>query len=598
MTHRILRILGGAVLVLALPLSAYANFPDVAPTYPYADALQYMQDMGYMGGYADGSVHAEDTVNRAEFLKVVISSQYDAATIGACISQYTQRSWTYVWWRDVAVDSWYAPYACMGKMQHIVDGYADRTLHPEDTLTIAEAAKMLALAYTLPIEPNDIWYVPYMDALQAQHAIPPSVTDTAKLITRGELAEMVYVLKNPTTAANTTLYGPYDEILGPVVRGTNTAFSYRMGEKWYIQVNAKNYGPYESADIPQVTAAGYAVGYVDKNKWYAVIKNKTYGPYDDGLTPAVASDGSSAYLAQTDGDWYAYILGEKVGPFPSPLKIAVSQKGWMVWYVQDGKLMISVNGTVAGPFDYDATKVFVPDAVLTAKHTGYWYTREGKQWATVDGEEYGPYTGGHFVPSTDEHWALVGTQNGQAVLQTADGVVGPYDTISNPVRVMPHWAFLYIEDGVPRVFARDSQYCASGFARHAADLEKRLPGEAPTPNTWTRAQCTVDTSAATKNKLLAPEDVWGYSYTKGGKAYVHIAGTEYGPYESAYAPSDIGKNYWYATTSQKGSVTFSLAGVTYGPYDDGVGPVEGDTVWAIGYKDDDMKWYVRIGKKE
>jgi len=71
---------GGLLLSVAHAASASAPpFPDMEKSWNgYQESVQYLKDKGSIGGYPDGLFHPKDTVNRAEFLKLVFRSKESA----------------------------------------------------------------------------------------------------------------------------------------------------------------------------------------------------------------------------------------------------------------------------------------------------------------------------------------------------------------------------------------------------------------------------------------------------------------------------------------------------------------------------------------
>jgi len=155
---------GGLLLSAAHAASASAPpFPDMAKSwYGYQESVQYLKDRGSIGGYPDGLFHPKDTVNRAEFLKLVFRSKGAAEPV------------TEDCFADVAADAWYAPFVCAAKRRGIVSGYkvgSRQIFRPEQPIVFAEAIKMAVLAYgntEVTEGQGSAWYKPYADVLDEQ----------------------------------------------------------------------------------------------------------------------------------------------------------------------------------------------------------------------------------------------------------------------------------------------------------------------------------------------------------------------------------------------------------------------------------------------
>lgn len=170
---------------------AGAPFEDVVSTHANADAIFYVKSEGIVEGYADGTYKPDATINRAEFVKILMGAFDDDARM-CKIAPF----------EDVDQTAWYATYAHKARCQGIVEGYPDGTFRPANSINFAEAAKILSNAYgllastTLPACEGDCpWYRDFVLALEVRAAIPTSIASFDQKITRGEMAEMIYRLK-------------------------------------------------------------------------------------------------------------------------------------------------------------------------------------------------------------------------------------------------------------------------------------------------------------------------------------------------------------------------------------------------------------------
>ncbi|HLC75981.1 MAG TPA: beta-propeller domain-containing protein [Candidatus Peribacterales bacterium] len=174
-------------VVMSTVTPTLAAFTDVGGNTPYQQAINALQEKGVVEGYDDGTFKAGATINRAEFLKIVLESRGEVdADAGSCFP-------------DVKKD-WFAKYVCTAKKEEIVAGYPDGYFRPEQEISFVEAAKILSLAYGQEINAySPDWYEPYARALESSTAIPPSIDALTKKITRGEMAEMMWRLSENVT---------------------------------------------------------------------------------------------------------------------------------------------------------------------------------------------------------------------------------------------------------------------------------------------------------------------------------------------------------------------------------------------------------------
>ena len=105
----------------------YSNtFSDVAKSHWAANYIGYMQQFGIITGYADGSFRPDASVTRAEF--AAIASRFEKLTEGS-------KSFS-----DVPSSHWAAKYINFAATRGWVNGYADGTFRPNNSITRAEVA--------------------------------------------------------------------------------------------------------------------------------------------------------------------------------------------------------------------------------------------------------------------------------------------------------------------------------------------------------------------------------------------------------------------------------------------------------------------------
>ena len=168
---------------IAAKAEAFAD----AKKHKYNEAIDYLREQNVVEGYDDGTFRPDHTINRAEFMKIIIAAKFS--------KEYISLSMAGNCFSDVTSDQWFAPYICMAKNEGIISGYPDGTFGPEKEITFAEAAKILAEVYNLDFTNGDSWYEGYVKALQDNNYIPDSVSALTKQITRAEMAELIWRIK-------------------------------------------------------------------------------------------------------------------------------------------------------------------------------------------------------------------------------------------------------------------------------------------------------------------------------------------------------------------------------------------------------------------
>ncbi len=137
-------------------------FTDVSSGNPYKDAIGWAKQSGILQGYPDGTFKPDQTVNRAEFLKIVLGAK------GINVSDTTGDAG----FKDLDNNAWYAPYIRYAKTQGFIQGYPDGTFKPDQTVNFAEALKMAYSA--LGVTTSDIggnWYDRYLQHAKANNVL-------------------------------------------------------------------------------------------------------------------------------------------------------------------------------------------------------------------------------------------------------------------------------------------------------------------------------------------------------------------------------------------------------------------------------------------
>lgn len=176
-----------ATFIVASNTASAAGFADVPTTYEYSDAVTFLLDEGVVQGYPDGSYKPANTINRAEFVKIILESAGIAPEGANCFPDVT--------------DQWFAPYVCKAKAEGLVQGYPDGTFKPERPINFVESGKVVTEGLDIPADDTfqDAWYHKYVKAVEADDAIPPSVETFDQYLSRGEMAEMVWRVETGET---------------------------------------------------------------------------------------------------------------------------------------------------------------------------------------------------------------------------------------------------------------------------------------------------------------------------------------------------------------------------------------------------------------
>jgi hypothetical protein len=180
-------------------IQAVANtFSDVPRTHQYYTAIAFMNSSGVISGYSDGTFKSENSINRAEVLKVILKGS-NIGTDQAFSADFP----------DITADQWFALYVIKAKALGLVKGNdVDGTFAPARQVNLAEFVKMLLLANKIDVSsfqgktvaPNispDAWYANYINYAAALGILPKDAqgnVDASKPLTRGEVVNIMYLL--------------------------------------------------------------------------------------------------------------------------------------------------------------------------------------------------------------------------------------------------------------------------------------------------------------------------------------------------------------------------------------------------------------------
>jgi PKD repeat protein len=110
-------------------------FSDVLNTDWHYAYIEIAAQMGIANGYGDGSFRPNNSVNRAEAMKIILE--------GFAIDAESYESGTFP---DVSSSDWFADYVGTGHDYGLINGYDDNYFHPSYSMTRGQAAKIIGLA--------------------------------------------------------------------------------------------------------------------------------------------------------------------------------------------------------------------------------------------------------------------------------------------------------------------------------------------------------------------------------------------------------------------------------------------------------------------
>jgi len=186
-------------------------FTDVPSNSPQFESVEYLRTHNVLKGYLDGTFRPTTRINRAEFVKFIVNPFIlDTNGMADCVKMNVPDSTKTVFFSDVSREAWYATEVCFAKMNDIINGYLDGRYRPGSSINFVEAAKIIGNVFSFDLkteESGEFWYRPYVQRLAELRAIPPSIKRFDQILTRGEMAEMVYRLKADRTNKASASFG-------------------------------------------------------------------------------------------------------------------------------------------------------------------------------------------------------------------------------------------------------------------------------------------------------------------------------------------------------------------------------------------------------
>ncbi len=186
----------------------FMNFIDVRENHANAEAINELVERGIIGGYGDGTFRPDDSITRAELVKMIIPP----------ILQMVINTGIFKNCFIDAKEEWFESHVCFAKAMGWIDGYQDGTFRPEEKVNRAEGLKLILesakrgkISANESLKENIVddvsaedWYAKYFihadnrDLLDKQHISWDGEKyryHPSEEITRKEVAEMIFRIK-------------------------------------------------------------------------------------------------------------------------------------------------------------------------------------------------------------------------------------------------------------------------------------------------------------------------------------------------------------------------------------------------------------------
>jgi len=183
--------------VLAQTETIPAPFVDVSNISPYYVSISYLKEKGFITGYEDSTFIPDARINKVEALRLILTS-----------AQVVSDEAFKPFYPDVTDGQWFTSFVIKAHHLGIVKGNEDGMFRPAEQVKLAEFLKMLLIAHNIDvasvhgrviipnIAPAD-WFADYLNyavELGILSLTSEGTLDPAKVLSRGEVADMIYLL--------------------------------------------------------------------------------------------------------------------------------------------------------------------------------------------------------------------------------------------------------------------------------------------------------------------------------------------------------------------------------------------------------------------
>lgn len=161
------------------------KYTDIDLNNSKYESVKYITKEGIVNGFPDGTFKPDNNLSRAEFTKIIVNSFYP---------DFNEDDQKLDCFPDVDNLEWYAPYVCFAKVNKIISGFDDGTFKPANQISLVEVLKIIyeATPDNKKIKQDQDWYKPYLKFYAKKNAIPDTVNNPFKILTRYEISEVLY----------------------------------------------------------------------------------------------------------------------------------------------------------------------------------------------------------------------------------------------------------------------------------------------------------------------------------------------------------------------------------------------------------------------
>lgn len=155
------------------------------------DAVEFLQQRGVLDGYSDGSFKPQNSINRAESLKVILEALGEEPS-SADYSRFT----------DVPKNAWFTGYVNKAKEKGIIKGYEDGSFKPSQTVNQTELLKIAFESFGIDLSDYEVsdlpdeadenaWYAKYLQYALDNDLLDEDDVDLSEGMTRDTFSDVI-----------------------------------------------------------------------------------------------------------------------------------------------------------------------------------------------------------------------------------------------------------------------------------------------------------------------------------------------------------------------------------------------------------------------
>lgn len=191
-----IRIISLILSILYMTEIVSASFPDIQNSF-YRDSIQKLADEWIISGFENGTFWPENTISRAEILKIFFLSQW---------VQWDIKSSDTRCFKDVNITKWYHSYICEWVRLKIVKWFDDGTFGPDKSVTVLEALAIGFRLYGITPPITTPWYTGYREFAKTNNILDSASYSLSTPLSRGKASELILRIREYNTNKNPLQY--------------------------------------------------------------------------------------------------------------------------------------------------------------------------------------------------------------------------------------------------------------------------------------------------------------------------------------------------------------------------------------------------------